>query len=219
MMEASNQFGVAIVGGNISSASKVMINITLMGILKTKNGLRRSAARFGDQIAITGNTGLSAAGLQMLRQNLKFDTEASSLFRKAHLKPVPRVNEGQILLRCGVRAAIDISDGLIADLSHICEASRVSATVSCDLVPIHSSLQTYFKDSCQHLALSGGEDYELLFTATGRVIEKVRKALSCPVTVVGEITEGMIGQVTLVNFAGDTIPLQQTGWEHFKSKA
>lgn len=218
MVEIGNQFGVAIVGGNISAARDVMISITVLGVLKSKDALMRSAARAGDQVAITGYTGLSAAGLRMLRQNMSFDNETSRFFREAHLKPVPRVREGQALLRCGVKAAIDISDGLIADLSHICEASKVSATIRQELVPVHSSLRTYFKDDCQQLVLGGGEDYELLFAATSRVVEKVSKALSCPIAVIGEITEGISGQVKLIDAAGKSIPLQRVGWEHFKSQ-
>ncbi len=219
MVDISNQFGVAIVGGNFSSASKVMITVTVLGALKSKNALTRSAARVGDQIAITGYTGLSAAGLRMLRQNLNFDNETGRLLREVHLKPVPRVKEGQILLRHGVRTAIDISDGLIADLTHICEASKVSARVRQDLVPVHASLQTYFKNDCQQLVLGGGEDYELLFTAASKVIEKVKKVLSCPVTVIGEINEGAPGQVTVIDAAGKGVPLQRAGWDHFKSRA
>lgn len=219
MVDIGNRFEVAIVGGNISAARDVMISITVMGVLKDKKALMRSAARVGEQVALTGYTGLSAAGLRMLSQNLSFDNETSRSLREAHLKPVPRVREGQALLRCGIKAAIDISDGLIADLSHICEASKVSAIIRQELVPIHSSLRTYFKDDCQQLALGGGEDYELLFTAPSSVIEKVNKALSCPITVIGEITRGMSGQVKLVDAAGNSIPLQRAGWEHFKSKA
>jgi thiamine-monophosphate kinase len=219
MVDISNQFGVAIVGGNISSASKVMITITVLGVLKNKSVLTRSAAKVGDQIAITGYTGLSAAGLWILRQNLSFDSETGGILREAHLKPVPRVKEGQILLRHGVRAAIDISDGLIADLTHICEASKVSARVRQDLVPVHHSLQTYFKSDCQQLVLSGGEDYELLFTAASKVIEKVRKLLPCPVTVIGEITERVPEQVTVIDAAGKGVSWQQVGWEHFRSRA
>jgi thiamine-monophosphate kinase len=217
MVEVGNQFGVAIVGGNISSASKVMITITVLGALKGKGALTRSAAKAGEQIAVTGYTGLSAAGLRMLKQNLNFDSETNKLFREAHLKPVPRVEEGQILLRHKVCAAIDISDGLIADLSHICEASQVSARVKQELVSIHPSLRTYFGDDCEQLALNGGEDYELLFTATSHVVDKVSRVLSCPVTVIGEITAGIPGQVMLVDVAGKSVPLQQAGWEHFKS--
>jgi thiamine-monophosphate kinase len=85
-------------------------------------------------------------------------------------------------------------------------------------VPIHPILQSNFKSDCQQLALSGGEDYELLFTASSQVINQIKQAISCPVTVIGEITEGTPGQVTLSDAAGKSIPWQQGGWEHFKSK-
>ncbi len=218
MMEANNKFGVAVSGGNISAADKTMISITILGTLKGKTTLTRSAAKAGEQVALTGYTGLSAAGLNMLKHNLKFDDTTTRLFREAHLKPVPRVKEGQLLLHCGVRAAIDISDGLLADLTHICEASRVSARIRQDLVPIHDALRAHFKDDCRQLALAGGEDYELLFTAPSRIIEKVRKSLSCPVTVIGEIADTMPGQVTVVDAEGNSISPQQGGWDHFKSK-
>ncbi|MCJ7654159.1 MAG: AIR synthase-related protein, partial [Dehalococcoidia bacterium] len=180
--------------------------------------LTRSAAVPGDQVAITGYPGLSAAGLKMLKQKLSFDVETSRLLRQAHLKPTPRINEGQALLRHGVRAAIDISDGLIADLTHICKASKVSAKINKDSVPIHPVLQSNFKSDCQQLALSGGEDYELLFTASSQVINQVKQAISCPVTVIGEIIEETPGQVTLSDATGKNIPWEQGGWEHFKSQ-
>ena len=218
IIEAGNHFDVAIVGGNISAADKVMITITVLGTLKDKNMLKRSAARVGDQVAITGYTGLSSAGLTMLRQNLEFDDETARLLRAAHLKPVPKVREGQILLRCGVRSAIDISDGLLADLSHICEASRVGAKIRQDMVPKHAALTTYFQDDCEQLTLAGGEDYELLFTASSHAMEKVKKALSCPVTVIGEIAGGKTGQVMVVDAAGNNTSPQEGGGEHFKSR-
>jgi thiamine-monophosphate kinase len=218
MAQIANQFGVAIIGGNIASASRTMINVTVLGSLESKSVLTRSAAIPGDQIAITGYTGLSAAGLKMLKQKLSFDAETSRLLRRAHLKPTPRINEGQMLLRHGVKAAIDISDGLIADLTHICKASKVSARIKKDTVPIHPVLQSNFKSDCQQLALSGGEDYELLFAASTNIIKRVKQAISFPVTVIGEITEGAPGQVRLIDATGKTIPWQQGGWEHFKSK-
>ena len=218
MAQIANQFGVAIIGGNIASASRTMITVTVLGSLESKSALTRSAAVPGDQVAVTGYTGLSAAGLKMLKQKLSFDAETSRLLRRAHLHPTPRINEGQVLLRHGVKAAIDISDGLIADLTHICKASKVSARINKDSVPIHPILQSNFKSDCQQLALSGGEDYELLFTANSQIINQVKQAISCPVTVIGEITEGTPGQVTLIDAAGKSIPWRQGGWEHFKSK-
>ena len=218
MAQIANQFGVAIIGGNIASASRTMITVTVLGSLESKSALTRSAAVPGDQVAVTGYTGLSAAGLKMLKQKLSFDAETSRLLRRAHLQPTPRINEGQVLLRHGVRAAIDISDGLIADLTHICKASKVSARINKDSVPIHPILQSNFKSDCQQLALSGGDDYELLFTASSQIINQVKQAISCPMTVIGEITKGTPGQVTLIDAAGKSIPWRQGGWEHFKSK-
>jgi len=218
MAHIANEFGVAIAGGNIASADKTMITVTVLGRLEGKHALTRSAAIHGDRVAVTGYLGVSAAGLRMLKQNLNLDAETSNLFRQAHLQPTPRVKEGQTLLHQGVRAAIDVSDGLIADLAHICKASQVSARIRERLVPIHPVVQADFKADCRQLALAGGEDYELLFTATNQVIDQVKQAVSCPVTVIGEITEGMPGQVTLIDTAGKSIGWQKAGWEHFKSE-
>jgi thiamine-monophosphate kinase len=195
----------------------VSIHVALMGYLKSKKALKRSAAKIGDKIAITGCTGLSAAGLYMLKQNLKFNTETSDLFRKAHLKPVPRIKEGKSLLKGGVKAAIDISDGLLADLTHLCESSEVGARIVLDSIPIHPSLQSEFFDDSLKMALTGGEDYELLFSAPEYVIEKVRKMVNCSVTIIGEIVEDPESNVKLINQKGDHISLSNRGWEHFKS--
>jgi thiamine-monophosphate kinase len=217
MVNIANQFGVAIVGGNIAAADKAVITLTLFGSAEGKTILTRSAAMPGDQIAVTRYPGLSAAGLKMLQGRLNFDTETRQLLRQAHLRPIPRVKEGQALLRKGVRAAIDISDGLIADLAHICKASKVGACIREDSLPVHPAIKSNFKSDWPQLVLAGGEDYELLFTASSQVIAKVKQALSCPVTVVGEITETMPGQVTVLDAAGKSTPWQQAGWEHFKS--
>jgi len=218
MIKIANQFGVAIVGGNIASTKEVVINVTILGSLESASALTRSAAVAGDQVAVTGHLGLSAAGLKMLKQKLSFDTETCRLLRQAHLQPLPRVNEGQILLRHGVKAAIDISDGLVADLTHMCQSSKVSARINETAVPIHPAVQGNFKSDCQQLALSGGEDYELLFTAGSQVIKQIQQAMSCPVTVIGEIIQGKKAQVTIIDTNGRSIPRQQTGWEHFKSQ-
>jgi thiamine-monophosphate kinase len=218
MAQIANRFGVAIVGGNIASADKTIINVTVLGSLESASALTRSAAVPGDQIAVTGYLGLSAAGLRTLKQHLKFDVETTQLLRQAHLKPMPRVDEGQILLHHGVKAAIDISDGLISDLTHICQASKVSAGINQDELLIHPALKNNFKSDYLQLALSGGEDYELLFTASNQVIAQIKQAISCPVTVIGDITQGKPGQVTLIDADGGIIPWQKAGWEHFKSQ-
>jgi thiamine-monophosphate kinase len=218
MAQIAGRYGVAIAGGNIASADKTMINVTIMGSLESASMLTRSAAVPGDQIAVTGYLGLSAAGLRMLKQNLKFDAETAQLFREAHLTPIPRVDEGQILLHRSVKAAIDISDGLIADLTHICQSSKVSARIYQNALPIHNALKTNFKSDFVEMALSGGEDYELLFTTSNMIMTRLRKTMPCPVTVIGEITGGKPGQVEIVDADGKIIPFEKSGWEHFKSR-
>ena len=218
MAKIAVRFGVAIAGGNIAAAGKTMISVTVLGDLDSDSMLTRSAAVPGDQVAVTGCLGLSAAGLKMLEQKLSFDAETTQLLREAHLTPMPRIDEGQILLHRGVKAAIDISDGLIADLTHICQASKVSARINENAVPIHPAVQDNFKSDCRQLALSGGEDYELLFTADSQIINRLKKTMPCPVTVIGEITKDKSGQVTLIDAGGKTIPWQKAGWEHFKSQ-
>jgi len=218
MTQIANRFGVAIVGGNVASASKTMISVTVLGALESTSALTRSAAVPGDQVAVTGYPGLSAAGLRMLKQHLKFDVETTQLLREAHLTPMPRIDEGQILLHRGVKAAIDISDGLLADLTHICKSSQVSARISQNELPIHPALKKNFKSDCLQLALSGGEDYELLFTAGSQTISRLKKLMPCPITVIGEITQGKPGQVTLIDSGGKIIPWKKAGWEHFKSQ-
>ena len=217
MAQIAKQFGVAIAGGNIASADKTVINVTVLGSLESASMLTRSAAEPGDQIAVTGYLGLSAAGLKMLKQHLKFDNQTTQLLREAHLTPMPRVDEGQILLHRGVKAAIDVSDGVIADLTHICQASRVSARINQEALLIHPALKKNFKSDYLQLALSGGEDYELLFTASNMIMTRLRKTMPCPITVIGEITQGKPGHVTLIDAEGKAIPWQKAGWEHFKS--
>jgi len=219
MAQIANRFGVAIVGGNIASADKTVINVTVLGSLESAPALTRSAATPGDQIAVTGYLGLSAAGLRMLNQHLKFDAETTQLLRQAHLTPMPRIDEGQILLHRGVKAAIDISDGLIADLTHMCHESKVSALIKQNELPIHPALKKNFKSDYLQLALSGGEDYELLFTAGSQIITRLRKAMACPLTVIGEITQGKPGQVIVTDADSRIVPWQKAGWEHFKSRA
>lgn len=214
--EIGSKFDVDIVGGNVSKAPVVIIDVSLIG--KASDALlTRSAAVAGDHIAVTGYLGLSAAGLQLLKSGRKLDAKTTAFFREAHLRPHPRVAEGQILVQQGVRAAIDISDGLLSDLTHICKASRVGARVWIDKLPIHTLLKSAFKKESLRLALSGGEDYELLFTARSEVINKLTEIMSSPMTVVGEIVSDAPGQVTLLDEQGKAVKWDEKGWDHFKS--
>jgi len=216
-MHMAMEFGVAIVGGNVATAPNIVITVTIIGCSKGRTMLQRSTASPGDQIAVTGYVGLSAAGLEMLKGKTIPDPEARNILRQAHFKPMPRVKEGQILIEQGVRTAIDISDGLLADLDHICESSKVNAKINIEQVPVHPVVTAHFPNS-QDLALSGGEDYELLFTADQAAITRAKRALNCPVTVIGDIAkEQLPTRVLVVNSEGTIIPCKKRGWNHFKN--
>jgi thiamine-monophosphate kinase len=217
MMHLAKEFGVAIVGGNVATASNVVITVTIIGCSKDKAMLKRSTASSGEQIAVTGYLGLSAAGLEMFKGKTISDPEIRNFLRRAHFKPMPKVKEGQILIGQGVKTAIDISDGLIADLDHICESSKVNAKIKMEQVPVHPVVTANFPNH-QELALCGGEDYELLFTADETTVARAKQALDCPVTVIGDITdEKLPARVTVVDGKGNIIHCKKGGWEHFKS--
>lgn len=218
MLELARRFEVAIVGGNISRAPLLVINVTVFGNAEGQNLLTRSAAKVGDEVAVTGYLGAAAAGLEMLTKRLQFDAEATASLKKAFVQPYPRIAEGQALVKCGVKAAIDISDGLISDLNHICHSSQVGARIEVERVPIAPTVKANFGTRALELALSGGEEYELLFTARPGVIESVRSAVSCPVIVIGEIVADKASKITLVDKKGNPVSLPRTGWDHFARK-
>jgi thiamine-monophosphate kinase len=215
MIDAARQYKLAIVGGNISRAPQISITITVLGNCPENKMLRRSTAIPGDIIAVTGNTGSAGAGQEMLVKGLKLNPEAKKYLRDAFLHPMPRIIEGQLLVKHGIATAIDISDGLLADLKHIGEASRVSARVDISLLPIHEIVKVNFGEKATALALTGGEDYELLFTGSAGAMERLKGEITCRVTSIGEITAGEPGKIDLRDAAGNPVKIDKTGWSHF----
>jgi len=217
MIELARQTGVAIAGGDTCRAPVVSITVTVLGSTGNKHILSRSTARPGDNVAVTGYLGSAAAGLEMLANKLQFDPEVAAYLRDAFVRPQPRIAEGQLLVRQGVATAIDISDGLLSDLRQIGKASRVSARIEVGLLPVQPMVRENFGDRALKLALAGGEDYELLFTASIEAINRIRKEAPCPVTVIGEITAGRPGEVNLFDANGSPVNLPEAGWEHFRT--
>jgi thiamine-monophosphate kinase len=220
MTKLAQEFGVAIVGGNTSRAPQVALNITVLGSTPNKSGsmLTRSGAKPGDKVVVTGYLGAASAGLEMLSGKLQFADEASAHLKQALLHPYPRISEGRLLLEQGVRAAIDISDGLVSDLGHICQASQLGARLKVDSVPVDPAVRARFGNRALELALAGGEDYELLFTASAEVIDKIRKIAKCPITVIGDMVADKENKVTLFDQWGNPIKLDRSGWEHFRQR-
>ncbi|MFC2068477.1 thiamine-phosphate kinase [Chloroflexota bacterium] len=220
MIELAKEFEVIIVGGDTSSAPLVVITITVLGSTGGHGEciLTRSGAQTGDKVAVTGCLGAAAAGLEVVTKQLPLAYDVIYFLKQAFLHPFPRIAEGQLLVEQGVKTAIDISDGLVSDLTHICQASQVSARIEIDRLPIPSEVKTNFGIMSFEMALSGGEDLELLFTASAEVIAKVRAIARCPVTVIGEIVTDKVGEVVLIDSAGNPCNLGKGGWEHFASK-
>ena len=218
MAELARLFDVGIVGGDVVAAPLVVLNLTVVGSAQG-NILTRTAASPGDRIAVTGYLGASGGGMAMLKRGFQFDEETTANLRQAHLKPYPRVREGQLLACHGVRAAIDLSDGLASDLAKLCKASKVGARLFIDQIPIHPSVRNSFRDDYLDLALAGGEDYELLFTGSSKVMDKVRKLLPCPISVIGDIVSDAPGKVRLLDEQGKEIKLEEKGWDHFAPKS
>lgn len=213
MLKLAKQYGVSIIGGDISRAPMVAISITILGSSPAQKILTRSSARPGETVAVTGRLGAAAAGLEVLSKGRKLDPEATTRLKNAFLHPTPRIAEGLLLVEQGVKTAIDISDGLVADLSQIGKASQVGARIEVERVPVEPAVKTAFGERALEFALSGGEDYELLFTASAEIVDKVKRAASVPVTAIGEIVAGK--GVSLVDKAGNPFKLKKAGWEHF----
>jgi thiamine-monophosphate kinase len=213
----AKQFATAVVGGDTDAVPRVSATVTVLGSMGEQvNLLARGNARPGDLIAVTGCPGTAAAGFRMLTRGINMGKTASKQLSQAFLRPLPRIAEGQILVKTGVRSGIDISDGLLSDLRHICKASHTGAVINAENLPINNSVARYFKEDAVSLALSGGEDYELLFTAPPEIMLKAERQLACPVTVIGTITREK-GKI-FVSYNGKRLEPQVEGWEHFKSK-
>jgi thiamine-monophosphate kinase len=220
MVDLGQRFDVAIAGGDTSSAPLVAITTTVFGNTSGQSGdmLTRSAAKAGDKIAVTGYLGGAAAGLEMLSRRMELNNKYSDSLKNAFLCPLPRVSEGQILLQQGVKAAIDISDGLISDMGQICRRSRVGARIEAELVPVHPAVKDIFGDRALEMAVGGGEDYELLFTADSEIINRVVEAAPCPVTVIGDVIADAACGVALVDKDGKPFKPASSGWQHFTQK-
>jgi thiamine-monophosphate kinase len=220
MTSLAQECEVAIVGGDTSCGPQVALNITVLGSILDhgENMLTRSGAKTGDKVAVTGYLGAASAGWEMLAKKLRFDAGTSARLKEAFLRPRPRLAEGRLLLEHGVKAAIDISDGLVSDLGHICGASRLGARIDVDAVPVDPAVRAGFGGKALELALSGGEDYELLFTGSAGVIDNISKIAECPVTVIGDMVAGAENRVALFDRNGNPFKLRSGGWEHFRQR-
>lgn len=218
--------GGAVVGGNLSrTRSELVIDLCLLGRADPSRILLRNGARDGDLILVTGTMGDSRAGLEiLLRPELAVAAEVRQDLSERHLTPQPRLAEGQTLARSGmVHAMVDVSDGLAADIGHICTASGVGAEIHETELPISAACREAALaagKSATDWALHGGEDYELLFTAASENAAEIRRVLkektgTC-CRVIGEIIGGAAGvQILGSDGKRTTAGSGSGGWDHF----
>lgn len=211
----AERFGVRIIGGDTSrTPAGVVIDSVVLGEVRRGRALTRGGARAGDQIFVTGALGGAAAGLKML-EGVGARTSRGLVLRQR--RPEPRVEWGALLSERGLATSlIDLSDGLSSDLAHVCRESGVGARVEAASLPLDPSLARagIVADEALGLALDGGEDFELLFTAPPRHAARLpREVGGVPVARVGEVT-GERGKVRLVR-DGKARLLRPGGFEHF----
>ncbi|MDD2336617.1 MAG: thiamine-phosphate kinase [Geobacteraceae bacterium] len=219
MLQRAEQFGVQLIGGDTcSSPGPLVLTLTVLGEQSPDSLVRRSGARPGDQVCVTGTIGDSALGLRLLQQGKRLD---NALLR--HLDPVPRVREGQALAEAAIPSAmIDLSDGLLADLGHILDLSSVGAQIFSEALPLSDIFREHFPtvtEEALSLALAGGEDYELLFTVPPEEIPKVfplLDKLGTRASIVGIITAER--KLAVIGPDGREIFLHRKGFNHFTNE-
>jgi thiamine-monophosphate kinase len=209
LLALARTFHVQLEGGDISSAAEVVADIVVTGHVPAGRAVLRSGACPGDRIYVTGSLGGSAAVLHQLLAGKQIRATRSS----PHFYPQPRIQVGQWLQKRGLATAmIDLSDGLSVDLSHICEESHVSARISAAQIPIARGANL-------DLALHGGEDYELLFTAP-KSAKLPAHIVGVAVTEIGTIAnpQNYSSAIQILGENGSIQSLPQRGWEHFKRR-
>jgi thiamine-monophosphate kinase len=209
LWQAAAETGAFVVGGNLTRARELSLSVTLLGDAPPKP-IRRAGARPGDVLFVTGTLGEAALGLRRLKRNSAARGSAVRRF----LEPRPRLRAGAVLAEERIASAmIDVSDGLLGDLHHLCAASDVGAEVEAAALPRPQRLGRRGLE----LALGGGEDYELLCAVPARNLKRLgrlRSRLGCPLTRIGRIVPKG-GGVRVLNERGREMAMRRLGFDHF----
>ncbi|NID17075.1 thiamine-phosphate kinase [Luteibacter yeojuensis] len=210
--ELATPYRLALVGGD-TTRGPLTVTVAVHGFTAPGEALLRSGARVGDVVMVTGTLGDAAAGLRCLAEP---DASAYAALVERLNRPTPRVSAGQAL-RGIATACIDVSDGLVADLGHICAASGVGADIDAEMLPRSSALLTHFADAdALDFALAGGDDYELCFTVPADRAGEVGATLArlgCGAARVGRIVED--AGVRVFDARGNLYEPARAGWNHF----
>ncbi len=219
MLEIGNEYGMGVVGGDIVRSPVFFVTTALTGVAR-RPPLLRSTARPGDAVGVSGWLGSSVGGLRLMLEHPGATGEGAEFLREAHRRPVPAVPAGQLLAQKGIATAMDVSDGLVDDLGKLCVASGVAARINAAAVPAHPLLRQQFPGEYLTLALSGGEDYVLLFAGRPEMVEPLVAQLGEGSAVIGTVVPaeelGGPGRVSVADAAGRELSLSVGGWDHFR---
>jgi thiamine-monophosphate kinase len=215
LAEDQRRYGIHLMGGDsVSTPGPVTLSVTAFGLVPRGRALRRGTAEADDLVFVSGTIGDAALGLRVLQG--KLDVEAPAPLIERYRRPQPRLSLVPTLRRFAT-AGLDVSDGLVADLAHLCEVSMLAATIHADRVPLSDVARAAVAADSSLLAtaLTGGDDYEIVFT----VKPEDRDALlasGADVTEIGRLMgEGVAGTVTVLDGTGAPMPLAARGWTHF----
>ena len=214
LKSVQDEFDLCLIGGDTVSAEKLFFSVTIFGAVKKGKILSRGQAESGDLIFVSGNIGDAFLGLKTA-----FDRHTIT----RHFFPTPRIELGKALLKNNLsKCAIDVSDGLLADLNHLCQASKLNAEIRLDQIPFSKSAQKFFETNSKIKPLdllSGGDDYELIFSINARHQKKIlelAQTLELDLTCIGEFIKPTSQKfhVTLRDKKNTKINIKKLGYEH-----
>ncbi len=217
------EYGVHLIGGDTDSTpGPVTIAVMVFGDVATGRMLHRSGARAGDTVFVTGTIGDAALGLAVLCGNLVIaDTNAAQFVVDRYRVPRPHVRLGPRLIGIA-NAALDVSDGLLGDLAHLCDASDLAAVIEAPRVPLSAAARAILATNSEYITtvLTGGDDYEILFTAPPTAVNELAelsRMLDVPITAIGRLQPptGQQTQITVLDKSGEPLAFEHYGWTHF----
>jgi len=223
MADLTVRYRLVIAGGDIVRSPKSLtLSVSVIGEADPVYLLTRGGAQAGDLIGVSGTLGASAAGLALLEDTTGLRAaKTAEMLIGAHLRPIPRIELGHVLARAGATSAMDVSDGLLGDLPKILVASEVSAEIDEEAVPMLPAIRALFPDRFRDLVLSGGEDYELLFTVPPSLwpsLEQGAGQIGSTITVIGRVIpiESEGSELYLASPDGSRSTSDSGAFDHFR---
>ena len=213
----ANQYGVALVGGDTTSGP-LTISLTLLGETPVGEAMTRAGAMPGDRVFVTGSLGDGAAALNLISNKIEINGDSDRLLQQFYC-PQPQIQVG-LKIRSVASACIDVSDGLVADLGHICKASGVAAVIQAEQLPIAADVQQLSADNALNWALGGGDDYQLCFTVSPGQLPTLERWIeqgdldACRIGTIEKHKES-IDLVTVIDKDNSLLTIEKPGYNHF----